>query len=409
MATESSAPAQPNTIDIYDGEGEPFSPHKLFDGAWVPNCLLSYRGLTPGAKLCWTRLSRFAGKDLECWPSLTLLCEEIGVSERSARGYLTELEQAGFIKVIQRGLQQTNKYQILKHRIFIESLLSKKGISSGPDLTVPADQEVTTSADPTYKSEMCQDEMRQDASADRKPSEEISHASFQTFHLVWSQTRGLKRLSSGERDKARERWIHVQITEDELREALKRFVGWVKSSDGIRSPLAVFLKDPNSWGTLRTIPKEQPRTPSANGASQTDSRFVGSETKEPAGETLPAEPETVKSFLLTCEPRFRHLAGMFLLSGVEVKLPALKRAYKTWLAMTEEQREQTIVHADKMLHSKNPQYVSAIDRYLAEQPWTAVQIARMIPTVQSNGRPDPREESHRIIQEKMAQQATRRA
>ena len=55
--------------------GRPFNPHKEFTGALVPEALCRYKQLSPGAKICYGRLARWAA-----------LAERIVVAEqRSAR------------------------------------------------------------------------------------------------------------------------------------------------------------------------------------------------------------------------------------------------------------------------------------------------------------------------------------
>lgn len=93
--------------------GAPFNPYRVFQGVYAPFWLIEHRGLSAGAKLCYVRLLGFAGRDGHCYPSLETLGDSLGVSDRQARGYIRELEKAGFIAVEQRGLRRTNVYLFL--------------------------------------------------------------------------------------------------------------------------------------------------------------------------------------------------------------------------------------------------------------------------------------------------------
>jgi hypothetical protein len=50
--------------------------------------------VSPGAKLAYGRLARYAGHDGKCLPAVGTLAREIGVGERHAQKYLGELERA---------------------------------------------------------------------------------------------------------------------------------------------------------------------------------------------------------------------------------------------------------------------------------------------------------------------------
>ena len=65
--------------------GEPFNPFRLFNGLFVPEALARRRGLSPGAKLAYGRLARYAGQDGQCYPAVPTLAREIGVGLRKGR------------------------------------------------------------------------------------------------------------------------------------------------------------------------------------------------------------------------------------------------------------------------------------------------------------------------------------
>ena len=59
--------------------GQPFNPHLMFQGLYIPESLAKYRDISPGAKMAWGRLARYAGEDGSCYPVVGRLAEEIGV------------------------------------------------------------------------------------------------------------------------------------------------------------------------------------------------------------------------------------------------------------------------------------------------------------------------------------------
>lgn len=110
----------------FDGGGtdearKPFNPFRLFNGLFVPEALARHRGLSPGAKLAYGRLARYAGQDGQCYPAVPTLAREIGVGLRQAQKYLGELERVKLIRRISRFSehgQTSNQYQFLWLPIF---------------------------------------------------------------------------------------------------------------------------------------------------------------------------------------------------------------------------------------------------------------------------------------------------
>ena len=90
----------------------------------VPNVILTNNDLTVGAKLSYAMLLKYAWTDDACFPGQTKLAVDMGSGERSIRRYLEELEKAGFLEIIQRGLGKTNIY-----RLFLTVDNSKRGKS----------------------------------------------------------------------------------------------------------------------------------------------------------------------------------------------------------------------------------------------------------------------------------------
>src|SRR5690242_3185637 len=95
--------------------GQPFNPYKHFTGSWLPTWLLQRRELSPGAKLVYARLARYAGKRGVAYPRQSTLAEEIGLRERQVRTYLLELRKIGLIEARKSGTGKPSRYSFLTH------------------------------------------------------------------------------------------------------------------------------------------------------------------------------------------------------------------------------------------------------------------------------------------------------
>lgn len=126
-----------------------FNPNFMFEGIWTPKCLMRYAAtgnISRGAKDCYVVLQAFLGHNENCWPGQERIAIEMGgVSLRSVRSYIAELERDGFIHIEQRGLGKTNVYRMLPHKIFEEEM-RKKSIAY-PDRQNPAGQGETQQSD----------------------------------------------------------------------------------------------------------------------------------------------------------------------------------------------------------------------------------------------------------------------
>ena len=78
----------------------------------VPNFILINPHLSVGAKLAYAMLLKYAWDNAACFPGQAKLAHDMGSGERSVRRYLEELEKAGFLEVVQRGLTKTNLYRL---------------------------------------------------------------------------------------------------------------------------------------------------------------------------------------------------------------------------------------------------------------------------------------------------------
>ena len=97
--------------------GQPFNPHRIFVGVFIPEALVRYAGLSATSKLAYGRLARYAGKDGRCYPAVSTLAAEIGVKKRRAQDCLNELETAGFIRREYQAGKPT-EYIFLWHAVF---------------------------------------------------------------------------------------------------------------------------------------------------------------------------------------------------------------------------------------------------------------------------------------------------
>src|SRR5919199_1264179 len=80
----------------------------------IPNSVLRRKGLSPGAKLTYMGLLSYAWTKESCFPGQARLGEDLGLSERSIRTFLAELEKHGLLKITRRGQGLTNVYTLPK-------------------------------------------------------------------------------------------------------------------------------------------------------------------------------------------------------------------------------------------------------------------------------------------------------
>ncbi len=78
----------------------------------VPNHVLVSDRLSPGAKLTYAMLLKYAWQNDYCFPGQERLAKDMGVTDRSVRTYLQELEREQFITIKQRGLGKPNLYEL---------------------------------------------------------------------------------------------------------------------------------------------------------------------------------------------------------------------------------------------------------------------------------------------------------
>src|ERR1700674_486992 len=78
----------------------------------VPNFLLDSNAVSPGAKLAYALLLRYAWQNDYCYPSQELVAQNMGVSSSSLITYLKEVQKVGWITVERRGQLKTT-YSVL--------------------------------------------------------------------------------------------------------------------------------------------------------------------------------------------------------------------------------------------------------------------------------------------------------
>lgn len=92
-----------------------YNPYKLFCGSFIPNWLMERSEISAGAKLCFARLTQFAGRDGKCYPKLETLAQSLGVKVRTINKYVSTLKNFKLIKVCRCGPHSPNQYLFLEH------------------------------------------------------------------------------------------------------------------------------------------------------------------------------------------------------------------------------------------------------------------------------------------------------
>ena len=78
----------------------------------VPNHVLVSAKISPGAKLAYAMLLKYAWQNDYCFPGQERLANDMGVTDRSVRTYLQELEAEKFVGIKQRGQGKPNLYEL---------------------------------------------------------------------------------------------------------------------------------------------------------------------------------------------------------------------------------------------------------------------------------------------------------
>ncbi len=78
----------------------------------VPNHVLISDQLSPGAKLAYAMLLKYAWQNEYCFPGQERLATDMGVTRQSANAYIQELQRRSFIAIRRRGQGKTNLYEL---------------------------------------------------------------------------------------------------------------------------------------------------------------------------------------------------------------------------------------------------------------------------------------------------------
>lgn len=78
----------------------------------VPNHILESEKISPGAKLTYTMLLKYAWQNDFCFPGQDRLGKDMGVSRRSVNTYIQELEKKKFILIKRQGQGKPNVYTL---------------------------------------------------------------------------------------------------------------------------------------------------------------------------------------------------------------------------------------------------------------------------------------------------------
>lgn len=95
-------------------DGAVFRPYQRFRTfILIPHGLASHKGFTPGAKLVYGILSKYAGKDGSCFPSMKTIGQDLGMTERWASKLVGELEKGGLLHKTRGGKGRANRYNFV--------------------------------------------------------------------------------------------------------------------------------------------------------------------------------------------------------------------------------------------------------------------------------------------------------
>src|SRR5258708_25480091 len=78
----------------------------------VPNHILISDRLSPGAKLTYAMLLKYAWQNEYCFPGQERLATDMGVTRQSANAYIQELQRRSFIAIRRHGQGKTNLYEL---------------------------------------------------------------------------------------------------------------------------------------------------------------------------------------------------------------------------------------------------------------------------------------------------------
>lgn len=104
-----------------------------------PNIVLKEGSITPQAKTLYALLRMYAWQSGGCYPGQQTLAEQMGVSDRSVRDYLRELEEALLIHTERRG-STSNRYVLLALGLWAKRRRDRNPASGRVDRNPASDQ-----------------------------------------------------------------------------------------------------------------------------------------------------------------------------------------------------------------------------------------------------------------------------
>ncbi len=78
----------------------------------VPNHVLESDKISPGAKLTYAMLLKYAWQDDFCFPGQNRLADDMGVTRQSVNTYIKELVKKNFIAIKRQGQGRPNIYTL---------------------------------------------------------------------------------------------------------------------------------------------------------------------------------------------------------------------------------------------------------------------------------------------------------
>lgn len=78
----------------------------------VPNHILVSMKVSPGAKLAYAMLLKYAWEKDFCFPGQERLAKDMGSGVRTVVRYMQELEDADYMRIVRRGQGRPNLYEL---------------------------------------------------------------------------------------------------------------------------------------------------------------------------------------------------------------------------------------------------------------------------------------------------------
>ena len=154
--------------------GERYNPHRIFTGIFIPEAIVKIPNmkLSYGAKICFGRLFRYAGKDGIAFPKRSTLAKEIGSSERSVDRFISELKKFELIDVERKGLHKSNRYYFIWHEVF-DGEDEKTASPKSTNVATQNSQDSTTPIERESEERESEERESEERESEERESEEI--------------------------------------------------------------------------------------------------------------------------------------------------------------------------------------------------------------------------------------------